>query len=847
MPYRRMNTLFVKIIAIFACATFITLTALEMMALRSSIQDIRSSLAQEAQGFTNLVSMQIGGAIKFANTSAVADVLDSAADSAGQAWDGALVMNNNGDILYPAGEGIEPDSNLVAIAGEILERGAAVSANEGHTYGQPVHFGAEQTVVGVVATNWTAQPEIAAYRDTLIRQALLAAALFAFVMAGAGFALRRWVSTPLEQLEGAVTGVASGNYDLDVPHTHRGDEVGKIAQKLERFRSQLKSGEQVARDSAYKSSAYEGSSAPMMVVDRRFDVIYCNPACTALVEELGEALKSEWPGLDASQIVGSSLKSMAALETIITDIEQRRAKAMPARVMLAIGDARVQIKFNAAMDADGNMTGAVVEWSDRTQAQQNKAMVEAIDTAMLRAEFTAGGTLLSANENCLRVLGLGDADIGTLTLDAIFVPENSVHANPLEESSVTGRFVFRDKTTNEERFADGSFVAIRGLDGSVEKSLFVGMDVTAHELERAEAEERKLKADAEQREVVATLGQALAELSNGRLDQEIDTAFAPAYENLRHDFNTTMSSLRDAISVVMQNAVSIRSETAEITTAADDLSRRTERQAATLEQTAAALDELTISVRSAAEGAQGASEKATAAQDRAQEGGKIAREAVMAMDGIKTSSQEISKITSVIDDIAFQTNLLALNAGVEAARAGEAGRGFAVVATEVRALAQRSSDAAREINGLISTSEEQVQSGVDLVDKTGMALSAIVDSIAEISGLVSDIAMSTKEQASGLNEINTAVTDLDQVTQQNAAMFEETTAASHALTTEADSLAQAVARFDLGKMSAGLDAAPVKPAAARTTQAAPAAAASAAMDGSAALQIEDDHLGWEEF
>ena len=250
------------------------------------------------------------------------------------------------------------------------------------------------------------------------------------------------------------------------------------------------------------------------------------------------------------------------------------------------------------------------------------------------------------------------------------------------------------------------------------------------------------------------------------------------------------------------NVDSIRNETTEITSSADDLSRRTEKQAATLEETAAALDELTASVRSAAEGADDASKMSTDAQANAQQGGEIARQAMKAMDGIKSSSQEISKITSVIDDIAFQTNLLALNAGVEAARAGEAGRGFAVVATEVRALAQRSSDAAREINTLISSSGEQVKQGVELVDRTGEALASIVNSVAEISNRVSAIASSTRDQSSGLAEINTAVNELDYVTQQNAAMFEETTAASHALTSEADALAGAVARFRMDRSSA---------------------------------------------
>ena len=274
---------------------------------------------------------------------------------------------------------------------------------------------------------------------------------------------------------------------------------------------------------------------------------------------------------------------------------------------------------------------------------------------------------------------------------------------------------------------------------------------------------------------------------------------------LRENYNRTINTLVGIIDSVIGNSEKIRGSSEEINQSSNDLSQRTESQAATLEQTAAALDELTASVKSAASGAKEVEGIVDSASSTAEKSGIVVREAVDAMSLIEKSSVQISQIISVIDDISFQTNLLALNAGVEAARAGEAGRGFAVVASEVRALAQRSSDAAQEIKTLISDSSQQVNHGVELVGRTGEELRKIIDSVGTISSHVIGIASGAEEQSVALAEINSGVLQLDQVTQHNAAMVEESTAASQLLRNDATELARQVSVFKTGNDKGNMD------------------------------------------
>ena len=369
------------------------------------------------------------------------------------------------------------------------------------------------------------------------------------------------------------------------------------------------------------------------------------------------------------------------------------------------------------------------------------------------------------------------------------------------------------------------------------------------ELEREEVQ-RLAEAEAEERlnRATGSLAEGLRRLASGDLLCEISEEFAPQFEALRRDFNTSVQQLRKVLVAVGASGSAVSGGSTEISTASDDLAKRTEQQAASLEQTAAALEEITANVKSTSQRTVEARDIVRDTRSHAEHSGVVVGNAVTAMERIENASKQISQIITVIDEIAFQTNLLALNAGVEAARAGEAGKGFAVVAQEVRELAQRSAGAAKEIKTLIGNSEVAVSEGVKLVSDTGDGLTAISDLVHRINEHMDAIANAAQEQSVGLGEVNTAVNHMDQATQQNAAMVEEMNAAAAGLAQEAFDLAELLQKFktDVGRSSPSTStprgiasAAPVAPQA----QTPPRAVSRPAVSGNTALAVDE----WEEF
>jgi methyl-accepting chemotaxis protein len=467
------------------------------------------------------------------------------------------------------------------------------------------------------------------------------------------------------------------------------------------------------------------------------------------------------------------------------------------------------------------MFGSSQRRREAEELQELREMTAALRRAQAVIEFELDGTIITANENFLAVVGYD--------LEEVQGRHHRIFMDPAEAATPAYADLWRRLNAGEfvaDKFVrygkggvraviEASYNPIFGVDGKPYKVVKFATDVTAVEQERERRAEADLAAAEVQASVVKATGRGLSALAAGDLSYRIDDAFPGDYAILREDFNRAMAALDQAVGVIRGNAGSMQSGANEISSAAEDLSRRTERQAAGLEETAAALDQITATVRKAAENAQAADTVVSQTRSQAETGGAVVQRAISAMGEIEASSNEISQILGVIDEIAFQTNLLALNAGVEAARAGDAGRGFAVVASEVRALAQRSADSAREIKTLISTSSTQVKSGVVLVRESGEALAGIAIRINDITHLMGEIRASTQEQALALAEVNTAVNEMDQVTQQNAAMVEESTAASLSLSREASDLTQLVGRFQVSEGGGDRAPAPLREAHAR--------------------------------
>ena len=643
------------------------------------------------------------------------------------------------------------------------------------------------------------------------------------------YLIGRAISRPVVAMSGAVELLAGGQADVALPCMTQEDELGDMARSVDKIRM-------IGMQAAQAKAALDSSAAGVMMADTDYNIVYLNKAADVLFRTHETKMRAALPNLQAEKLIGSNIdvfhKNPAHQRGMLDGLRQ----AQESRI--SISGLSFDVVIIPAFNDRGERIGTALQWMDVTEklaAEEEMARAKStLDAATANFVIAdADYNIVYANKAFVELVRSRETEIrkDLPNLDAKTLIGSNIdlfHKNPSHQRSLLdglraphhGRVEVAgltfDLIVTPVFDGDGARIGTSVQWTDITQQLAVEEEVAdlvaaagAGDFSQRLAEDGKqgfmLELAKGMNELVDTVDRGLNEtvsvmsaMAKGDLTQRIEGDYQGTFLNLKDDANQMAEKIGDIARQIIGATATVSSATAEIAAGAGDLSTRTEQQASSLEETAASMEELSATVRQNADNAQQANQLAAAARDAASTGGEVVASAVDAMGKIEDSSKQITEIVGMIDEIAFQTNLLALNAAVEAARAGEAGKGFAVVATEVRALAQRSGRASKEIKDLISNSDSQVRDGVGLVQKAGTSLEEIVTSVKKVADIIADIAAASKEQASGIDEVGTAVSNMDEMTQQNAALVEETTAALHSMEAQASNLQGLVGFFKTG-------------------------------------------------
>ena len=555
-------------------------------------------------------------------------------------------------------------------------------------------------------------------------------------------------------------------------------------------------------------SAVDRAMTAIMMVDRDLTVTYANESTRKLLSEHEQTLQRQFPAFSVAKLVGSCIDMFH-----VNPERQRRILAdprnLPHSADIQVGPLKFRINVSPILDDAGNHLGSTLEWQDVTAARaaelqnvQYKAAADAIGKSQAVIEFSLDGKVLTANDNFLNALGY--------RLDEIQGQHHSMFVDAAHRTSPEYRAFWEKLNRGEydageyQRVGKGGktvwiqayYNPILDLAGKPYKVVKYATDIT------------------DKKAAIADAVRVMQSIADGDLVDRMSDRHVGEFALLGTAINTCIDNLKRMVGQINDASNAISQGSNEISAGNTNLNDRTQQQASALEETAASVEEMTSTVKQNADNAQQANQLASSARELAEKGGAVVGHAISAMGEINASSKKIAEIIGVIDEIAFQTNLLALNAAVEAARAGDQGRGFAVVAAEVRNLAQRSAAAAKEIKALINESVGKVDEGSKLVNRSGETLGEIVASVKKVSNIIAEIAAASEEQAGGIDQVNRAVMQMDKATQENAALVEESAAASESMADQARTLDRLMAFFRTGA-PADTQAAHAAPPAAR--------------------------------
>ncbi len=628
---------------------------------------------------------------------------------------------------------------------------------------------------------------------------------------------------PLRTLVEKFAAIGGGDYDQDID-TARRDEVGLALKGLAAMQAKLKAdiGEtkRIAAENLRIRYALDSVSSNVMLADAGGDIVYANPSVQGMFRHGVQDIRRDLPNFDPERLIGSSVDVFHKNPSH----QMRMMEAMQTthRTQIMIGGRTFGLVANPISDQDGARLGTVIEWNDRTEEVKIEQEVSKLVDGAVAGDFS---NRIATNEldGFFKRLGEGlnllveTTEVGLKDVTRV---ANALAAGDLSQTiskEYPGLFGQTKTGVNGTVTALTDVVnEIRGIvDAANQGDFSIKLDLSGKQgFARDIAQLLNQLSDTTEVGLkdVMRVAQALAE---GDLTQTITKDYPGLFGETKAGVNTTVANLKDLVSRIREAVDTIGTASNEIATGNQDLSQRTEEQASSLEETASSMEELTSTVKQNADNARQASQLAISASDVALKGGTVVSASVETMAAISESSNKIADIIGVIDGIAFQTNILALNAAVEAARAGEQGRGFAVVAAEVRNLAQRSANAAKEIKTLIGDSVAKVDAGTVQVNEAGQRMTEIVQSIKRVTDLVAEISAASNEQSSGIEQVNQAIIQMDDVTQQNAALVEEAAAAAESLEEQAQKLASVVAVFklDQGGMRAVAEPSRARPSA----------------------------------